>query len=163
MNMRSGQSLAESGIGIMVVAIVFVGMAIPVVSGVLVTDTAQVNNGLINSTGSTPDVFTLGTVEDGIVSGSETIVLEDENDSATYTLTDSQYAIDYETGEVNVTVADLDGDGINEIDSVNDQYQNSYEYKPNGYLGGTTGSIVDYIPLALALTLFVTAVGLVRG
>lgn len=163
MNLRRGQSFVESGIGIMVVAIVFVGMAIPVANGVLVTDTQQVNSDLINSTGSTPDVFTLSNVEDGIKQDSETIVLEDETDSSTYTLTDSQYTIDYETGEVNVTVADLDSDGTDEIDSVNDQYQNSYEYKPDGYLGGTTGSVVDYIPLALALVLFVTAIGLVRG
>jgi len=162
MNTRSGQSLVQSGIGIMVVAIVFVGMAIPVTSGVLVTDTQTVNDQFINSSGSTPDVYTLQTVQDRIVSDSETIVLEDENDSSTYTLTDSDYTINYETGEINVTNPDPDGDSNNEIDSVNDQYRNSYEYKPDGYLGGTTGSMVEYIPLALALALFVTAITLVR-
>jgi len=152
----------ESGIGIMVAMIVFGAVAIPVATSSLVTDLGSVTNETINSSGSTPDVFTLGTVEDGISKDSETIYLEDSLDSQTYELQAGDYSLDTETGEVNVTTADLDSDGNNEINSSNDQYLNTYEYKPDGYLGGTIGQIVDYIPLALALAMFVAALGIIR-
>jgi hypothetical protein len=153
----------ESGIGIMVAAIVFGLIAIPVASSVMVTELDKVNNETISSSGSTPDVYTLGTVQDGISQDSETIYLEDSLDSQTYELQDGDYTLDYESGEVNVTVADLDNDGNDEINSTNDQYLATYEYKPDGYLGGITGTVADYIPLALALVLFVASIGLVRS
>jgi len=146
----------------MVAMIVFGAVAIPVATSSLVTDLGSVTNETISSSGSTPDVFTLGTVEDGISENSETIYLEDSLDSQTYELQAGDYSLDTETGEVNVTTADLDSDGNNEINSSNDQYLNTYEYKPDGYLGGTTGQIVDYIPLALALAMFVAALGIIR-
>lgn len=142
--------------------IVFGAVAIPVVTSSLNTDLMSVTNSTINSSGSTPDVFTLSTVEDGISDNSETIYLEDSLDSQVYELQASDYTINYETGEVNVTVADLDGDTNDEINSSNDQYLNTYEYKPDGYLGGTSGQVVDYIPLALALAMFVAALGIIR-
>lgn len=160
---RKGQSLVESGIGILVAAVVLVGVSIPVITSALVTELDSVTNETINSSGSTPDVYTLGTLEDGISQDSETVILEDSLDDTQYELTDSDYSIDYESGEINVTTADLDSDGNDEINSSNDQYLNTYEYQPDGYLGGTTGNIVDYIPLALALALFVAALGIVRG
>lgn len=159
---RKGQSLIESGIGILVAAVVLIGVSIPVVTSALVTDLDLITDDTINSSGTTPDVYTLNTVEDGISKDSETIVLKDSLDDTEYELSDSDYSINYETGEINVTTADLDSDGNNEINSSNDQYLNTYEYKPDGYLGGTVGDIVDYIPLALALAMFVAALSIVR-
>lgn len=159
---RQGQSLVESGIGILVAVIVFGAIAIPVVTSSLVTDLGSVTNQTINSSGSTPDVFTFNTVEDGISKDSETIYLEDSLDSQVYQLQAGDYSLDYETGQVNVTTADLDSDGSDEINSSNDQYLNTYEYKPDGYLGGNTGSIVEYIPLALALAVFVASFNIIR-
>ena len=153
----------ESSLGIVVAVIVIGAVAIPTVSSAIVTDLGMIDNETISSSGSTPDVYTLGTVEDGISQDSETIYLNDSLDSQIYELGASDYSIDYESGEVNVTNADLDTDGNNEINSSNDQYLNTYEYKPDGYLGGTTGQIVDYIPLALALALFVGSLALIRS
>jgi len=152
----------ESGIGIMVAMIVIGAVSIPVVTSSLETDLVSVTNESINSSGSTPDVYTLGTVENGISENSETIYLEDSFDGQTYELQDGDYSLDTSSGEVNVTTADLDSDGNDEINSLNDQYLNTYEYKPDGYLGGMTGRVADYIPLALALAMFVAALGIIR-
>jgi hypothetical protein len=159
----ANSTLVDQGIGVMVAVIVIGAVAIPTISGVIVTETKTVSGETESSTGSVPEQFTADKTFEGLVEGSETLKLEDSFDSTNYTLTDSQYNVDYSSGEFNVTVADLDSDSTDEINSTSDTYYVSYSYKPDGYLGGTTGKIVDYIPLALGLALFVSSIAIVRS
>lgn len=156
------QNMVDMGVGIMVSVIVLGAVVIPTTTSVLVTDTKDTSETEFSS-GSVPEIVQADTVEDGLVSGSETIEVNDSLDDTVYTLSDSDYSIDYETGEFNVTTADLDGDTNDEINSTNDEYLISYSYKPDGYLGGITGQILEYIPLALGVALFVSSLAIVRS
>jgi len=157
-----GQSLVDQAVGIMVATIVLGAVAIPVSADVLITNTQSVSDELDNSSGSVPEIVQADNVFQGLVDGSETLEVNDSLDNTVYTLADSDYTADYETGEFNVTTADIDGDGNNEINSTNDQYLLTYEYKPDGYTGGITGKVLGYIPLALGVGLFVAAISIVR-
>jgi len=159
----ANSTMVDQGIGIMVAVIVIGAVAIPTASEVIVTDTTSVSGENEFSSGTVPEQFTVDKVFDGLVKDSETLKVTDSEDSSTYTLTSSQYKVDYITGEFYVTVADVDGDTTDEINSSSDEYTVSYDYKPSNYLGGTTGNIVEKIPLALGLGLFVSAVAIIRS
>lgn len=157
-------NLVQSSIGLVVAVVVIGAVAIPVVSNTMVTDTNTVTNETVASSGAVPDVFTVSTVEDGLLADSETLWLKDSFDSTTYLVPESDYTVDYETGEFNVTDADVDDDGNDEINDTTDEYNVTYDYKPPGYLDGSmTRTVVDFLPLILALGLFVAAIGMVRG
>jgi hypothetical protein len=151
-------SLMEKGIGVMVLVIVVGAVAIPVSDDVLVTETKSVTNETINSSGSTPDTFTVNNVEDGLKENSETVWFSDSFNGETFHPPSQNYTVDYSSGEFNFTEEDLDGDGDVDINSTDDQYNVSYNYKPDGYLGGTAGLVASYVPLALALAIFVGAI-----
>jgi len=157
-----GQSLVDQAVGIMVATIVLGAVAIPVSADVLITETQQVTDETFNSSGSVPEIVTANNVYQGLVEDSETVKVEDSLDSQVYDLNSSQYTIDYDTGDFNITEADVDGDSNNEINSTNDQYLLTYEYKPDGYTGGITGTVLGYIPLALGVGLFVAAISIIR-
>lgn len=160
---RQAQSLVDQGIGIMVAVVVIGAVALPVASSSLVTSTNTTVNETHSSDGSLPDLVQANFVGEGHVSDSETLWLNDSFDNELHKLNSSHYTADYSAGEYNVSgFTDLDGDGLPEINSSNDQYLLTYEHKPDGYMGGTTGRVLSYIPLALAVGLFVAAISIVR-
>lgn len=160
--MKGQSTLVDQAVGIMVATIVLGAVAIPVSADVLITNTQSVSDELEDSTGSVPEIVTANNVFQGLVEDSETLKVNDSLDNTVYTLDDADYTADYDAGEFNVTTADVDGDGNNEINSTNDQYLLTYEYKPDGYTGGITGKVLGYIPLALGVGLFVAAISIVR-
>lgn len=156
---KKGQSLIQAGIGVLVLSIVVIAVAIPVVSDAMVTETDAVTNDTF-SPASLPAEITVSTVEDGLAEDSETVTwVNGTNTSETAELTkDTDYEVlSYEDGKFNITsYADYsEADG--------DYFAFDYDYKPNGYIeSGTTRMIVGYLPLALALALFMGALAVVR-
>ncbi len=158
--------MVDQGIGIMVAVVLIGGVAIPVTASALVLDTNSVVNETEDSTGSVPEIVTANEVANGdgqaVVSDSESLVINDSLDNSLTTIPESNYTADYEAGEFNVTDNDPDADGTPEINSTSDTYRIDYEYEPQGYVGGTTNTVLGFIPLALGVALFVAAISIVR-
>jgi len=158
-------SIANRAIGLMVAAIVIGAVSIPVVQETFALETNSVANDTISSSGSVPETITANTVEDGLVEDSETITLTDSYDSSTVTLTkgDDYEVLDYETGEFNVTNADPDDDGTDEINATSDEYSLDYDYKPDGYVDNATSRLIlGFVVVGLAVSLFVASFSMVR-
>lgn len=149
--------LIKDGLGVTIAAVLVTGAAIPVVNASLVTQLQSVTNETVDSTGSVPETFTTNELGYGLVKDSETVEVYDSFDDTTYTLAESDYKVNYETGEFNVTNGDLDADGDVEINSTSDQYRYDYEYKPNGYVGGLNKVILPFVVVALAVGLLMAA------
>lgn len=164
-NTRKGQGLVSRGIRVMVIVIVLGAVAIPVAQDSIVTDLDSVTNETINSTGAVPETLTAGTVEDGLSPDSETLYVNDSLDDTVYQLergTDYE-VLSYPDGEFNVTNADVDSDGNDEINATSDTYKLSYQYKPDGYIqSGIARTVLELLPLIFALALFLVAISLVR-
>ena len=156
---KKGQSVVNSGIGIMVLAIVIVAVAIPVVGDALVLDTTAVTNDTF-SPATLPAEITVSNVEDGLLEDSETITWvngTNTSDTAELTETTDYEVLSYEEGKFNITsYADY-----NEADG--DYFAFDYSYKPTGYIeSGILRTIMDFLPLMLALALFIAAIAIVR-
>jgi len=159
-----GQSLIDQGIGIMVIMIVVGAVALPVIQSSLVLDLETVNNETQASSGSVPDVFTVNNVEDGLEPNSDTLWFNDSFQNTVQPVPSENYTVDYPNGEFNVTEADFDGDGITEINATSDEYLVSYDYRPNGYITSSTSRLIlGYLPLILAMALFIVAISIIRG
>ncbi len=156
-------AIADRAIGLMIAAIVVGAVSIPVVQDTLALETNSVTNETISSSGSVPETITAGTVGDGLVEDSEDLRLNDSLDNTVYNVNSSQYeVISYETGEFNVTEADLDGDGNDEINSTDDTYLLSYDYKPDGYVTNSTSRLIlGFVVIGLAVSLFVASFSMV--
>lgn len=156
---KKGQSLIQAGIGILVLSIVVIAVAIPVVGDAMVTDTVEENNDTF-SPSSLPAEITVSTVEDGLEEGGDLVEwVNGTNTSETVELTrGSDYEVlSYEDGKFNITsFSDY-------TEAEGDYFAFGYNYKPNGYIeSNTTRMIVGYLPLALALALFMSALAVVR-
>lgn len=140
----------------MVALVVIAAVAIPVATDALVTDTLGVTNETVSSSGALPETVTAGTVESGLVENSATIYVNDSGGGTTELAETTNYEVlSYEDGTFNVTTA-------TDINSTDDSYLLSYNYKPTGYIeSALTRTIVDYIPLALGLAVFIAAISLV--
>jgi len=144
---KKGQSLTQNAIGVMIAVVVIAAVAIPVAMDALVTDLNSANNETFNAT-SDPYTHTVAEASNSNF---------DEVDSAQGYNTTAQSTeitttiVDAEAGEVNVS--DVDISSTNSMD---------YDWQPDGYIeGSVTRTVVDYIPLALALALFIAAISLV--
>lgn len=152
----ANRSLVQDAIGVMIAMVVIAAVAIPVATDALVTYTLGVTNETISSSGSLPETITAGTVESGLVEDSETIYVNDSAGGITQLSETTNYEVlSYEDGTFNITTA-------SEINSTDDSYLLSYDYKPTGYIeSALTRTVVDYIPLALGLAVFIAAISLV--
>lgn len=151
-------TLTDKAIGIMIFAVVVGAVAIPVVQDSLVLDTQTVTNETHNSSGSIFDVVTANSVEDGLVEDTDTVFFEDSfSGGSTFVVPEENYTLDLETGEFNFTEADLNGDGTTDVNSTDDQYQLSFNFKPDGFVGGTAGTVLGFVVTMLALSLFIAS------
>lgn len=158
---REAQSMVQRGIGIMLIVVVLGAVAIPVADQSLQTEVNDVTNETINSSGSLSEVIAVDEAPDGVVEDSETIRLRNETGGELLLLSEEDnYNTRYAEGEFNIT--NLTADFESSLDS-NDQYLVTYEGKPDGFIGGTAGTVADFVPLALALAIFIAAISLVRG
>jgi len=151
-------AMVQDAIGILVAVVVIGAVAVPVAIDAMVTDTQSVTNETISSGGSVPEVITVSTVKDGLKEDSETLYLNDSTGGIAKLTESTNYTVvDYDTGEFNITSAP-------NVSSTDDSYLATYEYKPDGYIESKmTRTIVDFVPLALGLAIFVGALSLVRG
>lgn len=150
-------SLVDQGVGIMVAAIVIGAVAIPVSQQTLNKDIQSVTGENHTPDTPLPTPVTVDKVQDGLVKDSETVVFYNGTDGTTSQLTKgtNYTVISYPSGEFNIT-------SVPGYDNTTDKIQFDYEYKPDGYIGGTPGMILEYVVLALALGLFVAAISIVR-
>ncbi|MFB6181128.1 MAG: hypothetical protein ABEJ93_04580 [Candidatus Nanohalobium sp.] len=143
--------LIKTSTQLMIATVLVAGAAIPVVQASFTTDIQTVSGETEASTGSVPELVVADTVEYGLVDGSETLKVEDSFDNTNYTLDSDDYnVVSYEEGKFNVTNADVDSDGTNEINATSDTYYLSYDYKPNGYVGGLSAVILPFVVVGLA-------------
>jgi len=157
------QTLIDRGLGVMVAVIVIGAVAIPTVTQTLVLDTNSVSGDDYQPSDSLQTTFQVTPYEDGVVEDSATLYLDESgDDSSLIELTegDDYNVSSYENGEFTLKAGGTQSQNYNT--SNGDQIQVNYDYKPNGYIGGTAGAILSFIKLALALTLFVSAISLVR-
>ena len=150
--------LTDNAITFLVAAIVIGVVAIPVVQDSLVTDTETVTEDTFTSSGTLPETFTLSNVEDGVVEDSETVTFVDTTGDGTETqLEDSDYTLDYDTGELTIeSVTDATPED-------GDEYTVDYEYKPTGYIDIAASRImVNHITTFLALGLFMYVFMMIR-
>lgn len=150
-------SLVEKVIGVLVAAVVIGAVAIPVAIDALVVNTATTTNEIISSSGTVPETITATSFEDGVVDDTFVIYANDTDSGTTSLLTETtNYTVlSHDDGQVNITSAP----GVN---STSDEYYVSYDYKPEGYIDSSISrSIVVYVPLAMALGLFVGAISIV--
>jgi len=91
------------------------------------------------STGTIPETVTVDNVYQGVED--ETITLYDNESDSNHTLekTADYEAISYSTGEFNITNADVDGDGTDEVSNTDDTYYIDYTYNQKG----TASGIID--------------------
>jgi len=91
------------------------------------------------STGAVPETITTDNMAQGVED--ETITLYDNETETNYTLqkTEDYEVISYDNGEFNVTNADVDGDGTNEVSNTDDTYYLDYTYNTKG----TASGIID--------------------
>jgi hypothetical protein len=156
-------TLVDRGLGVMVAVIVIGAVAIPTVGQTLVLDTQSVNNDEYTPSDSLPSTFQVNPYEDGIVQDSETLYLDKSGDDSNLielTKGDDYNVSSYEDGKFTLKAGGTESQNYNT--SNGDQIEASYNYKPTGYIGGTAGTILGFIDLALALALFVGAIALVR-
>jgi len=151
-------SLVSDSIGILAAIVVIAAVAIPVATNAMVTDTKTVTNET-HTPSSLPAEIAVDNVEFGVVEDSETIMWVNGTDSSDTEelVEDTNYEVlSYESGEFNITsYADYSG-----VDG--DNFSFDYEYKPDGYIQGSiTRAVVDYVPLALALSVFMVAIAIV--
>lgn len=150
--------MVSDSIGILVAVVVIAGVSIPVATEALVTDTNSVTNETYSPT-SLPAEITVDNVEFGVVEDSETITWvngSDSSDTAELAETTNYEVLSYEDGKFNITSYS----DYNEADG--DYFSFDYDYKPQGYIqNSVTRTVVDYIPLALALSVFMAAIALV--
>lgn len=135
-----------------VVAVIVIGLvAIPVVQNSLVTNTEDVVNDTFTSSGNLPESFTLSNIEEGIVTDSETVTfVNSTGDSSETTLEDSDYTINYDTG--NLTIESVTG----ATPESGDEYLVDYSFKPTGYIESAASRLmVKNITLFMALGLFI--------
>lgn len=154
----ANRSLVQDAIGVMIAMVVIAAVAIPVATEALVTDTEAVTNETY-SPSTLPELITVNNVEYGVVEDSETITWvngTDTTDTAVLTEGTDYDVVSYNDGEFNITsYADY-----NEADG--DYFSFDYDYKPTGYIeSALTRTVVDYIPLALGLAVFIAAISLV--
>jgi len=147
--------MIDKGIGFVLVFIVLVAVGVPLINDVLVLETENKTETL-SSSGSTPDSLQVSTVGQGLVPDSETILFQDSTES-TIELQDSDYNQNYSSGEFEVTNADPDNDGVNEIDSTSDSYEIGYKYRPTGYIGGPANTILSLLGVILVLPVLIQA------
>ena len=147
--------MIDKGIGFVLVFIVLVAVGVPLINDVLVLETENKTETL-SSSGSTPDSLQVSTVGQGLVPDSETILFQDSTES-TIELQDSDYNQNYSSGEFEVTNADPDNDGVNEIDSTSDSYEIGYKYRPTGYIGGPANTILSLLGVVLVLPVLIQA------
>jgi len=142
-------SLTQDAIGVMVAVVVIAAVAIPEATDALVTDLNAVDNETFNAT-ATEFNYT-------VADASQTDF--DEIDSA------QGYDTTAQDTEVNTTVLDAEAGKLNfeyATDPSADTQSVNYDWQPEGYIeGGITRTVVDYIPLALALALFIAGISLV--
>ena len=155
---RKGQSIVSDSIGILIAVVVIAGVALPVATEAMVTDTNSVNNETY-SPATLPANITVDNVEFGVVEDSETITWvngSDSTDTAELTEGTDYEVISYEDGTFEIqSYADY-----NEEDG--DYFGFDYDYKPDGYIQNSiTRTVVDYIPLALVLSVFMAALAIV--
>ena len=147
--------MIDKGIGFVLVFIVLVAVGVPLINDVLVLETENKTETL-SSSGSTPDSLQVSTVGQGLVPDSETILFQDSTES-TIELQDSDYNQNYSSGEFEVTNADPDNDGVNEIDSTSDSYEIGYKYRPTGYIGVPANTILRLLGVILVLPVLIQA------
>lgn len=158
---REAQSLVELGLAVTIAMVVIIGVLIPVVQDSLVTSTTSVTNETLSSSGTTPEDLTLADAPDGVVDNNNLVVFAFEATTSTTTKLPS----------ANVTVlADSTAEdlritaGADVINSTDDTYNVTYDGKPDGYIDSATArTIVDLLPVMLAVSAFVAAMLLVRG
>lgn len=151
-------ALTDNAITFLVAALVIGVVAIPVVQDSLVTDTETVTDDTFTSSGTLPETFTLSNVEDGIEEDSETVTfVNTTGDSSTVELAESDYTLDYTTGEL--TIDSVTG----ATPESGDEYTVDYEYKPTGYIDMAASRImVNNITTFLALGLFMYVFMMIR-
>lgn len=157
------QSMIDEGLGVLVAIIVIGGFAIPVVGQSLVLDYDSVSNQVYTPSDSLATTFQVNPYEDGIVSDSETLYLDETGDDTNLielVKGDDYNVSSYENGEFTLKAGGTNSASYNTTEG--DEIEASYEYKPDGYIEGTANTILDFVDLALALALFVTAIAMVR-
>lgn len=157
--------MVDNAIGLMIAAIVVGAVSIPVVQSALHLETSSVSNYTVDSSGSVPETVVADPVKDGLVEDSETLIVNDSFDNSEYTLAegDDYEVLSYEDGEFNVTKADVDDDGTDEINATDDTYKLSYDYKPDGYVDNSTSRLIlGFVVVGLAVSLFMASFSMVR-
>jgi len=150
--------MTEMALGVLVASVVVIGVVIPVTNSVIVTDT-ETQEDTFTSSGSLPEVFTLSQVQDGVVENSETVTfVNTTGDSSEIELTESDYTIDYDTGELNIS--NVEG----ATPESGDEFVTSYSYKPQGYIDSTiTRTVVENVTLVISIGVLVFVFSMVRG
>jgi len=147
--------MTQDAIGVMVAVVVIAAVAIPVATDAMVTDLDSFNENTTVDT-TMPFNYTVNNPLQGVVEDSETITWinqSDTSDTAELTKTTDYTVVNYEDGTFELDYADHTSGDIYEFD---------YQSEPDGYIqGDITRTVVDYIPLALALSLFIAAISLV--
>lgn len=157
-----GQTLINAFVGLAIATVVGAAVAIPVFQSSVGLNTNSVTNETHNSSGSLNDVFTLDNADGGVLNDSQTIYLRNETGGETTKLDSAtNYNINYETAEINVS--SLPTSFETSLDS-NDQYLVTYEGKPQNYIeSATTRTVLNFVPLAIALAIFLASFAPIRG
>lgn len=157
MNRLGQATLADAAIGVMIASVVIGAVGIPVAQDALVTDTVAVTNETVASSGSTPELLTLDEAEDGVLDNDRlTVFVNNDHDGSSVQLPSGNFTTlpDNTDPDLNITSA-------TDINSTGDTYNVTYDGKPQGFIGGTAGTIAEFVIVGMALSLFVAAISLV--
>lgn len=156
-------TLVDQGLNFLVAFIILGAGAVPVVTGTLVTDTTSITGETYTPSDSLPSTISLNNIEDGIVEDSETVYLDETGDNSNLIelVEGDDYQVNsYDDGEIEILSGGTNSQDYNTTEG--DEIQADYSYKPSGYVGGTAGTIIEFVPLLIVLALFVAAIGMVR-
>lgn len=143
--------MVTDAIGVLVAVVVIAAVAIPVATDAMVTDLNSATNETFNAT-SDPHTYTVSHASDSNFDELETGELTCYSDAGSTALNDAACNIT-DAGAGKVTVSTTVDAGDEAVD---------YKWQPDGYIeGSVTRTVVDYVPLGLALGVFTAGIALV--
>jgi len=145
-------NMIKQGIGVMIVTILLAAVGIPLVQDSYTTDLQSVTNQTIDAT-RVPEVIEANETGQTLETDSEKIYAVNTSSGDTEILdkNDDYDVVSYDDGTFNVTNVN----GFSNAD--NGEYKLSFDYQPIGYVSGITATVLSFVSVALALSVFVVS------
>ena len=142
-------------VGLLIAGIVGVGVVLPVISDVITKQTTiyTVTNESLGSLSSVPTV--VQTTNYPVVSASETLLLDNTTHNVTLTRNQNYTVVSYDEGKFNITTLG----GLGGTVTAYADYQWHYS---NYISSGIARTVLTYLPVIIAIVLFVAVAAIMR-